>query len=320
VDASKNMKRSGDEDWTRHAQLLRLLAAAGIQARIEHVTHEGFPAKWKRAESQGQVPGILVTDDSAELVAELERKGRLAPVSWNPKSASSPHFSGRGTFVVIGARYECMGRNAVNEILDTLRRKSPQLRQVALEILTTMGPRAAAEALASVLDDKDQEVRKSAALALMRLGDSAGRKSAAVVLMQLGVQDRSSIRALVVGLKDDVVDVRVCAAIALRRAGPEARVAVPALVEALKDDEVTVRGQAAFALAAIGSPAVPQLIETLKNPSIDARRLSVIALGKIGQEASSARPALTLLLKDADAEIRMSAVEALKKIGPEPSP
>jgi HEAT repeat protein len=86
---------------------------------------------------------------------------------------------------------------------------------------------------------------------------------------------------------------------------------------ALADPDGAVRGQAAFALAAIGPPAVANLIEASKSPSVDARRLAVFALGKIGPEAATARPALTLLLKDADAEVRMVAAESLSQISQE---
>jgi HEAT repeat protein len=72
-----------------------------------------------------------------------------------------------------------------------------------------------------------------------------------------------------------------------------------------------------MATSAIGPPAVPKLVEALKSPSVDARRLAVFALGKIGPEASSARPGVTLLLKDADAEVRMVAAESLRKISQE---
>jgi hypothetical protein len=37
----------------------------------------------------------------------------------------------------------------------------------------------------------------------------------------------------------------------------------------------------------------------------------------IGPEAATARPALTLLLKDADAEVRMVAAESMRKISQE---
>ncbi len=122
VDASRSIRRWGDEDWTGHTQLLRLLRSAGLRPRVEHMARESFPARWDRAEAAGRAPEIVVADQMAGLVRDLERKGRLIPLlsgrlTWAPQNASCPDLAGRSVYLVAGSRHEGAGRKAADELL-----------------------------------------------------------------------------------------------------------------------------------------------------------------------------------------------------------
>jgi hypothetical protein len=42
VDAAESLKRWSDGDWTDHAHLRRVLGAAGLRPRIEHISRDDF--------------------------------------------------------------------------------------------------------------------------------------------------------------------------------------------------------------------------------------------------------------------------------------
>jgi len=122
VDASRSIKRWGDDDWTGHAQLLHLLRSAELRPRVEHMARESFPVRWDRAEAASQAPELVVADQMAGLVRDLERKGRLLPLiserlTWTPENASCPDLAGRMAFLVTGSGHEDAGRKAVAELL-----------------------------------------------------------------------------------------------------------------------------------------------------------------------------------------------------------
>jgi len=122
VDTGRSVKRWGDDDWTGHAQLLGLLRTAGGRPRVEHMARESFPARWDRADAVGQIPELIIADQWAGLVRDLESQGRLIPLrserlTWSPENASCPDFAGRMAFLVVGSRHEDAGRKAVTELL-----------------------------------------------------------------------------------------------------------------------------------------------------------------------------------------------------------
>lgn len=122
IDASQSIKRWGDDDWTGHAQLLRLLRQAGLRPRVEHLSRDSFASRWDQAEAGGRVPELIVADQLAGLVRDLERKGRLHSViserlSWTPENASCPDFAGRMAFRVVGSPRADAGQKALDELL-----------------------------------------------------------------------------------------------------------------------------------------------------------------------------------------------------------
>ena len=146
------------------------------------------------------------------------------------------------------------------------------------------------------LKDEDEDVRRNAAEALVKIGEPA-------------------VEPLIKVLKDKNAKVRGDAAYALGRIGDKR--AVDALIEVLRneDDDALVRLSAAEALIRIGEPAVEPLIEALKDEDEDARSFAADALGEIGDRR--AVDALVKILKDGSAEVRESAACALGKIGDE---
>jgi hypothetical protein len=121
VDATRSIKRWGDDDWTGHTHLLRLLVDAGFRPRVEHIAREQFPTRWERLDVVGEPPDIITADNLAGLVRELDQKGRLVRVqserlSWTPEVASCSDFAGRWFLLVKGSRHEAAARKAVAEL------------------------------------------------------------------------------------------------------------------------------------------------------------------------------------------------------------
>jgi hypothetical protein len=137
----------------------------------------------------------------------------------------------------------------------------------------------AADAINKMPDSEKQQFLKSV---ISKLKDGAWRvrKNAAEALGRIG--DSKAVKALVEVLKDGHEYVRENAAEALGRIGDSK--AVEALIRALKDEEevVVVRGKAARALGAIGDAgAVGALEVALKDESEDVRKNAAEALEKI---------------------------------------
>jgi thioredoxin-related protein len=121
VDANRGIERWNDRDWTGHGHLLRLLRAAGLHPRVEHIAREDFPERWDRAEAARRLPELLTTNGGG-LVRGLERKGQLLAVqserlAWMTEVASCADFKGRLPFLVAGSAHEAASRRAVDELL-----------------------------------------------------------------------------------------------------------------------------------------------------------------------------------------------------------
>ncbi len=148
VDASRSVKRWGDDDWSGHAHLLRLLRNAGLRPRVEHMARENFPPRWDQSLAAGQVPELVIADQMAGLVRELGQEGRLLPLmserlTWTPENASCPDFAGRMAFLVARSRHQDAGRKAVAELL----RPGPEMTLPGPELPDAEG-RAEAAAIA----------------------------------------------------------------------------------------------------------------------------------------------------------------------------
>ena len=155
------------------------------------------------------------------------------------------------------------------------------------------------EPILEAVDEKEIDVRESAAEALGEIGPDA----------------KDAIPTLIDLLQDREVYVRKSAANALGEIGLHAKEAVPALITALGDEDSWVRVYTAEALGKIGAKeAVPALIGALEDEDNYVRRHATEALGEIGPDAKDAVPALIKLLEDEDKYVQGKAVTALKKI------
>jgi hypothetical protein len=122
VDATESLKRWNDGDWIGHAHLRRLLGAAGLRPRIEHISRDELGERWDRAKATGQAPDLVAADKLSGFVGELEKTGRLVllkseRLTTTPEVASCSDFREKWMFVAAGSRNEPSTRNAVVELL-----------------------------------------------------------------------------------------------------------------------------------------------------------------------------------------------------------
>jgi len=190
-------------------------------------------------------------------------------------------------------------------------------------------------ALTEALTDESVDVRRTAAMALERIGPAA--KSAIPALITTLKGDDEEMRSLAlrcltdIGPEEDCVlllvellrdkspRVRKLAAWTLGSVGPGARVAVPALVEALADDEFLVRKGAARGLGGIGpdaKAAVPALIGALDDEDERVRIAAAGALVKVEAKDDAAVPGLLGVLRLKGQHPRVTAAKVLAAIGP----
>jgi thioredoxin-related protein len=122
VDAEKSVDRWNDEDWTGHAHLRRLLQAAGLRPRIEHIARDVLDDRWNRAKATGNIPDLITADKLVGLVRELETKGQLIHVqserlSWMTEVASCDDFAARWRFLVDNSPHKAAATKALLELL-----------------------------------------------------------------------------------------------------------------------------------------------------------------------------------------------------------
>jgi HEAT repeat protein len=124
-------------------------------------------------------------------------------------------------------------------LLKGLEQSDVSTRFAALTDLGFLGPEAksAVPAIVQAMQDKEPQIRLSAAFSLMVIDPNKAKGAAIPVLIE--------------ALKSPLPDIRKNAAISLRQLGPDARQAIPALTEVLGDDDVRVHTAAADALVSI---------------------------------------------------------------------
>jgi thioredoxin-related protein len=121
VDAGKSLERWNDGDWTGHAHLRRLLRAAGLRPRVEHIARDVLAERWDRAKATGNLPDLITADKLAGLVRELEMKGQLIHVqserlSWMSDIASCDDFARRWRFLVADSPHKASAAKALEEL------------------------------------------------------------------------------------------------------------------------------------------------------------------------------------------------------------
>ena len=146
VDADREIARWSDRDWTSHAHMLRLLHAAGVEARVEHIARDELPARWDAAVARGQVPDLISAQQWAGLIKQLETGGRLRRVqserlTWLPESAACSDFKGRWLFLVNEPEHPIRARQAMEELL----RPAPEMVLAGKELPDRAGRDEAAQ-------------------------------------------------------------------------------------------------------------------------------------------------------------------------------
>jgi HEAT repeat protein len=192
---------------------------------------------------------------------------------------------------------------AIPALIEQLGDDSALVRGHAAHALGEIGSAAkpAAEALAKLLFDKDQD------LATRREALEAYRKIAP------GPEVSMPLFSKLLEEADDEVRVWVMHALA-----EEGKAAVPPLIRALKHEKLAY--WACLVLAEIGpdaQEAVPALVELFQShEQPEVCREAVLALAAIGPGAADAVPDLTRVLEDEDTLLDGPAVFALGSIGP----
>ena len=141
----------------------------------------------------------------------------------------------------------------------------PDIRILACVLAAVDSRNDCHNALIAALSDPLETVRRSAAIALVKMNTVAG------------------LAAVVAGHRHGH-GIRTQAAFALSEHGPAALPAIPALFALINYDDINWRSHSAagVALTAIGQDAVPYLVTAIRNGSVRARYESAVALKQIG--------------------------------------
>jgi HEAT repeat protein len=194
-------------------------------------------------------------------------------------------------------------RKLIPDLVPLCAAKNSEVRRAGLNVLVRIVEREDKEAipaLKELLEDRDVEIQRNAALALSNIGG----KQAAIAVPVLLTTLRST---------SDDVDLRRNAAAGLGNLGPDAAAAVPELVKLLRaDKDIEVRCFAALSLGNIGAvndEVVTNLVDRVRDKAEAAkvRAGCATALNYIGaKEPDKTRAAIGPLLpvlQDAGDEI-----------------
>lgn len=148
------------------------------------------------------------------------------------------------------------------------------------------------ETLGNLIESRDEEERREAAIGLGQLGKEA------VPLLLRALSDRNwRVRKTVVEALVSIANERV----------------IHGLIQALNaHDNAGARNSAMEALVRIGAPVVDALLPASHAPDPDVRKFIIDILGDI--QDRRATPALISRLEDPDENVRVAAAEALGKI------
>jgi len=222
-------------------------------------------------------------------------------------------------------------RPALAAMLDALADPDPDLRILAQQALTPMGPpnKNDETIYAAALRVRSPEVRAYAAGQLAQLGQQA--KSELVFLRVLLLDDDDLVKdaaqkavlrieadllaGLIQNLQDKSADVRTKAAKELADMGVNAKAALSTLVDLLVDSNPGVRVAVREAFVAIGPDAVVVLEEALHDNNPAVRLKAIDVLGRMGPDARLALPKLITVTFDPDATTKEEALAALGLLG-----
>jgi HEAT repeat protein len=180
----------------------------------------------------------------------------------------------------------------------------------------------AAPALARLVEDDDEDVRKAVAAALGKMGEEAATPIARFVGM---LMDRIRVNEHGEAELDEADWARLArATIILRTIGAEAKDEARTLIRLaevkcgeprLYPSCYVAQGAAADTLERFGPDSAPMFIEMLQDPEISRRRLAALTLGRLGPAASSAVPSLVEMLYSENKALSKAAAMGLAGIG-----
>lgn len=199
-----------------------------------------------------------------------------------------------------------LGEAVVPRVVNAL--QNPELRGPAVQVLTRLGPKAAAavQPLIDAAMNPDPELRTEIHFALAAIGSAAAPATG----------------MLAEAISSENQGVRESALYALKQIGPSAEAARDALVKRMKADDSFDALASAWALAriapadaTIAEAAVPKLIGGLSSTDDPSRLESAEALAAFGPAAAPAVAELERVSqKDTVAEVRAAAKAALARI------
>ena len=212
---------------------------------------------------------------------------------------------------------------AILPLIQALKDDDDRVQEESMKALIKIGV-PSIDALAKVLNDRNNQVRKHAVQALGEIKDARAVESliqvftdsdvdvlgdAVSALEKIGI---ASVESLIKALKDRDSQIRKLAVVALGEIR-DAR-AVEPLIQVLSDNDSNVRGEAADALSKISDTrAVEPLIHVLSDNDSNVRCKAALALGEI-RDAKASKPLIHALLHDTDSEVRKNAAMALGDI------
>ncbi|HPZ07926.1 MAG TPA: HEAT repeat domain-containing protein [Candidatus Eremiobacteraeota bacterium] len=136
------------------------------------------------------------------------------------------------------------------------------------------------------------------------------RKYAATKLGDLG--DKKAIEYLLVGIRDENVEVRMASAKSLGQLGDESL--VERLIHTLNESNEYLRAQTLDVLVGMGALSVSPLINSLKSNTWMLQYCAVKALARI-KDSRSIKALIELLEDDTNVYVQKEAIEALEKLG-----
>lgn len=126
VDNDRTVATWNDGEKFTHPALRRMLDAAGMKTRVEHISQAELAVRWKDAESDHRLPDLLSATNWAGTVRALEKEGRLKPVVSERLSFLTEHAS----CADFALRFLHLVRDSVH----------PSLRDKAVEVILKLGP------------------------------------------------------------------------------------------------------------------------------------------------------------------------------------
>lgn len=203
------------------------------------------------------------------------------------------------------------GPSAVPLLIEALQDKDARCLACLVLAQTDPVPEGAMSELMAGLADKDQDFRRLAHYALVKMGKPA-------------------VLSLTKAVQAPETRIRFNAIVALGRIGAPAADAIPVMKKSLESTEPDVRLLVTDALLVMGPEGlktsleigekVPDYADALKHPNKLVRAWAAASLGRRGPDAPDAKQAAQVLadkLHDADVTVRMNSATALGQLGPQ---